>query len=368
MSEQTHAGATDSVRVSVWLGGTGVDASVPSRIPVAALIPALYRLAVEHGADPQACGQPRWLQLPGGAALDPERGLADNGIGDGAVLMLSTADQPGDPRPLSEAEEIAAATMRAARPWSVGAARAVGALAGVWAAGLVGFLAVPGLADPPLFDAPRLLLAGAAATTAALLGRRLCPETPGVFTALAAAAAPVWLAGLTGSILGSPVAGTGALIMLAALVLACAAVRLALRAGDPARFGALTAGAAAAAACGAFIAQTAAEVPAVGLSVCAAVVLAMRVPDERDAGRRVALLAGTAGCVSAAVVGCARTWPGQLAAVVGGVLGAAAGLGWLATLHPAGCPHRWPIPVGAVALAAMVPLAAWTLGLPGWPQ
>lgn len=372
MSEENPAVTSDSVRVAVWLGEAGADLTVPSRLPVAALIPELHALlcdAVAPGLAP-----PRWLRTPTGPPLDPATGLVDNGIGDGATLLLCTAPAAPDPEPLDAAAALAEAARRGLRPWSGAAARCAAGCAAVWGAGLAGGLALPAEAGAPWGSPSRLLLAGAAAGTAAVLSRRLCTGSPMVFSMLAAAAGPVWLAALVATVLPVRPAAVGALTVLAALVGLSAAARLALRLGDPDgaadRLTALTAGTAAAAALGALLAQLVPTGPTVALGVAAAAVLAARVPPEPDALRRAALLAGAAGCVSAAAIGLARCWPGHGGWPACGTLGAAVGLAALGRLRPAGAdtPRRWPPPLAALALALAVPLTVWTLGLPGWPR
>ncbi|WP_409371125.1 hypothetical protein, partial [Mycolicibacterium fallax] len=106
-----------------------------------------------------------------------------------------------------------------ARPAAVGALTVLATLVGLSAAARLALR----LGDPD----------GAAAGTAAVLCRRLCTGNPMVFTMLAAAAGPVWLAALVATVLPVRPAAVGALTVLATLVGLSAAARLALRLGDP---------------------------------------------------------------------------------------------------------------------------------------
>lgn len=79
-------------RVCVHWHTAVVDVSLPARIPVALLVPSLVDLLelAHAGAD---AGRYR-LSLPGASGLDPSMTLAQQGIGDGAMLVLSRSTTP----------------------------------------------------------------------------------------------------------------------------------------------------------------------------------------------------------------------------------------------------------------------------------
>ncbi|OBF63329.1 type VII secretion integral membrane protein EccD [Mycobacterium sp. 852002-51971_SCH5477799-a] len=102
-------------RVSVHGDAALVDVTLPAGIPVAVLIPSVVDiLRIDH-LDDEA-----WryrLSLPGAAALDPSMTLAQHGIGDGAILMLSRSAPPlPDPRYFDVAETVSATLDAAAEP------------------------------------------------------------------------------------------------------------------------------------------------------------------------------------------------------------------------------------------------------------
>ncbi len=83
-------------RVSVHFGSAVVDLALPSAIPVAVLIPSIVDILKVRDAGDDLQAQRYQLSLPGASALVPSMTLAQSGIDDGAVLVLS---QPSSPLP-----------------------------------------------------------------------------------------------------------------------------------------------------------------------------------------------------------------------------------------------------------------------------
>ena len=89
-------------RVSVHAGTAVVDLALPAAVPVATLIPSIVDILDGHGAD-RSGDQPadRYrLSLPGAPALHASTTLAQNGIRDGAVLILSPVPRRAARSPL----------------------------------------------------------------------------------------------------------------------------------------------------------------------------------------------------------------------------------------------------------------------------
>jgi type VII secretion integral membrane protein EccD len=224
------------------------------------------------------------LSLPGNIALDPSKTLAQSGIRDGAVLMLTSSSPVLTPPRFDDLAEAVSVTLAStARPWTRQAARLIGALAasclaatgaailigtafgtndvrrggcaGVAAvagfiallaalaahrvfrdgtAGLTlglaagGFAALAGLlAVPGKLGAPNALLAMAAAATSATVMRVIgCCAT--VFTALACFAAVEAAAAAVGAVTAVPLPAIGAASATISLVLVEASAPLSI--------------------------------------------------------------------------------------------------------------------------------------------
>jgi type VII secretion integral membrane protein EccD len=106
-------------RVSVHAGTSVVDLALPAAMPVATLIPSIMDILDDRGAnrsgDPVATRY--HLSRPGSSALPASTTLAQNGIRDGAVLVLGRS-WPDPPRPRYDdvAEAVAATLDATARP------------------------------------------------------------------------------------------------------------------------------------------------------------------------------------------------------------------------------------------------------------
>ena len=154
-------------RVSVHAGTAVVDLSLPAGVPVAVLIPSitdiLERRGVARSDDP---GARRYrLSRPGSSALATSTTLAQNGIRDGAVLVLTRSPTPPPaPRYDDVAEAVSATLEAAAGPWRH-SRRAI-RLTGAVAAGSLTAIGVLAL----IRNAFRVNAAGSAASVAAPAG------------------------------------------------------------------------------------------------------------------------------------------------------------------------------------------------------
>ncbi|OSC42971.1 type VII secretion integral membrane protein EccD [Mycobacterium decipiens] len=115
-------------RVTVHAGPRAVDLALPAVVPVATLIPSIVDILDYRGASSAATRYQ--LSPPGAPALPSATTLAQDGIRDGAVLVLSqSGTQPPAPRCDDAAEAVAATLNTAARPHGPRMTRLTGALA-----------------------------------------------------------------------------------------------------------------------------------------------------------------------------------------------------------------------------------------------
>ena len=119
-------------RVSVNAGNAVVDLVLPAGLPVAELVPEIVAILDGHGGD--RIGDPpakRYqLSLPGASALPAPSTLAQNGIRDGTILVLSQSATPlPDPRYDDVAHAVSATVDAIARPWTAQAAQLTAAVA-----------------------------------------------------------------------------------------------------------------------------------------------------------------------------------------------------------------------------------------------
>jgi type VII secretion integral membrane protein EccD len=267
-------------RVSVNAGDAIVDLVLPAGLPVAELVPQIVDILDDHGGnrfgDPAA--KRYQLSLPGSSALPASATLAQSGIRDGEILVLSkSATSLPDPRYDDVADAVSATIDAIARPragqpaqvaaavaassftvigclvlmrnaisnsaiHSFGSTAAVAALAGFVAmlaavvahrvyrsrvagvtlnliasgfAAAAGFLAVPGVAG-----GPNVLLAGSAAAVCSVLAIRVTGCGVFVLTASACFATVIAACALVAVITASPlhtISSVCALISLALL-------------------------------------------------------------------------------------------------------------------------------------------------------
>jgi len=107
-------------RVSVHAGTAAVDLALPAGIPVATLIPPIVDILGGRDSDCSGALVARryQLSLPGASALDVSMTLAQLGIHDGAIMVLSHARTPlPGPRYDDVAEAVSVTLQATARPW-----------------------------------------------------------------------------------------------------------------------------------------------------------------------------------------------------------------------------------------------------------
>lgn len=209
---------SDVCRVAVHAGGGYVDVVLPDAVAVGLLLPPLCDIV-----DPAQPAHARQLCVPGMPPLDTSKTLAENGIRDGATLLLTTAPAPTLLAPvLGTAEQLVRLTTPT-DPWTASESRTAALLATVVLAAAGGVLAVPG----PL-GVPHLLLAASAAGAAAAIAARVADRGRAVFAAQAFGCALTVAATLCTSVLGGSAHHTGLLLATVSAAVLVSAGRLAL--------------------------------------------------------------------------------------------------------------------------------------------
>ena len=104
-------------RVSVHAGTSVVDLALPAAVPVATLIPSIVDILDDRDADRSGDLVAARYQLfrPGASALPASTTLAQNGIRDGAVLILSQFRTEPPASRFDDVAEAVSATLDAAR-------------------------------------------------------------------------------------------------------------------------------------------------------------------------------------------------------------------------------------------------------------
>lgn len=356
-------------RVAVHTGTHHADLSLPADMPVAALIAAVVDIMGVTSAVPR----PHRLGLPGRAPLDNAKTLAQQGIRDGSVLVLSSADDIAPaPRFDDPAAQVAATVAATAHLWTPVARRLAGALAASGLAGVAGFVAVPG--GP---GTPNAWLAVAAAGTAAVLAvpaSGCSGPARAMLCCLAGLAVLAAVAGMACAATGISVQAVGAVTAAGAAGLIRVAGRVAIRVAAPAARDAhdlltgLVAASTAAVLLG--VGGVAAGNPVdgaprpVGVTFAAAAgaVLLLRARCHADGRQIAALVAGGAAALGIAVLTLGGgPWPAGAAV---SLAGAALVAGFAA---PAERPwaRRGAELLEAAALGSLAPLACWLCGLYG---
>jgi type VII secretion integral membrane protein EccD len=275
-------------RVSINAGTAVVDLVLPAGLPVAELVPQIVDILAAHGGE--SIGDPSatryQLSLPGSSALPASATLAQNGIRDGEILVLSpSAAALPDPRYDDVAEAVSATVDAIARPWtgqsaqfaaalaassftgigclvlirnafsnsaihSFGSTAAVAALAGFIAmlaavvahrvcrsgvagvtlnliatefAATAGFLAVPGVAG-----GPSVLLAASAAAVASVLGIHVTGCGGAILAAIACFVSIIAAGALVAVLTGWPLHTIGSVCALLSLSLLGSAGRMSI--------------------------------------------------------------------------------------------------------------------------------------------
>jgi type VII secretion integral membrane protein EccD len=276
-------------RVAVHAGTAVTDLALPAGVPVAVLIPSIVDILDGHGADVSGGLEAQRYQLscPGAAPLITSATLAQNGIRDGAVLVLTRSSTPPPPPHYDDVAEAVSATLEAAgrtrsvfrgtQATRVAGAVAAAGLSGVGALALIrnaaganvagttvgvvasagllallfaavahraygdaiaglalsviaavfaaaaGFLAVPG--GPGL---PNVVLAATATVATSVLAMRVSACGAVTLTAIAGAGTIIALAALAGVITAAPLRAIGSLSALASLGLLGVAPRVSI--------------------------------------------------------------------------------------------------------------------------------------------
>lgn len=256
------AAAPELCRVSIVAEHTQMDIALPARIPVAAMLPELVTLTQSRRSsiepqDPRDDPRTRWtLRAIGQPPLDSAASLAEQGVRDGALLILGSEDLI-DAEPLFDDVIDAVGAANAARfpEWGPGVSRLLAQIVAI----VCSVLAATMLADPLglLADSSGPLRA-LIAIVAALAFLAASPITARIYddaqvgASLGYCAAPFAFAG--GALLPqSTIGGPG--LLLGAAFAACASI-LALRmsgVGQLAHTAIITASALAAAAAGAAV-------------------------------------------------------------------------------------------------------------------
>ena len=214
----------DRVRVSIRTADRDVDLAVAAHLPLRDLLPGvLDAVAAETGSD--VTGRAVCLSHPLAGPLDAARSLAQAGVRDGDLLVLSDARPPRVQPTFDPCAAVAAAVRSADDPTGLSTAPLATALIG-WAAVLAAsMLGWPALAP----DAPRHVVPTFGAGLAALLGawvfqRRAAAHGITIGLAVGAcgfAALAGWLA-----VPGGPASANATLALSACAVVALAASRV----------------------------------------------------------------------------------------------------------------------------------------------
>ncbi|MGZ4583046.1 MAG: type VII secretion integral membrane protein EccD, partial [Mycobacterium sp.] len=124
-------------RVSVHADAAVVDLVLPAKVPVAVLIPSIVDILHDADGFEFTNGSRYQLSRPGGIPFEASTTLADNGIRDGNVMVLSPPPA-AVVTPLFEdaAEAVSATLTAAARAWGCPQTRLAGAVAATLLTGI----------------------------------------------------------------------------------------------------------------------------------------------------------------------------------------------------------------------------------------
>ncbi|MEZ0362401.1 type VII secretion integral membrane protein EccD [Mycobacterium sp. pUA109] len=264
--ENTLVPANSSLRrISVHADAVHVDLAVPAQLSIATLLPAIVDIVAARGyRRDHPTAAPYQLTRPAVGALDASKTLAQHGILDGAVLVVTRpADAPPAPRYDDAAEAVGAAVHTVTHPWTPRTGRLCRAVVASWlaaagaallvTAGIVpsggrnlaaatgvaaGAAGVAVMAAVIAYRARRDPLTGAALSLwasgfAAVAGFLAVPGGPGPPNALLAAMAAAAVSALVGCLAGcgsvAVTAVSGLAVLVAVAMLAAVAVRVPLQ-------------------------------------------------------------------------------------------------------------------------------------------
>jgi len=123
-------------RVSVHADSLHVDLVLSAVVPIGSLIPPIVdTLARQRGHRALPVAVRHQLSLPAKAALDSSKTLAQLGVRDGAVLILTDSSTVLTPPRFDDVAEAVSVSLTATvRPWTRQAARLIGAVVASWLA------------------------------------------------------------------------------------------------------------------------------------------------------------------------------------------------------------------------------------------
>ncbi|MEB3034491.1 EsaB/YukD family protein [[Mycobacterium] nativiensis] len=356
-------------RVAVHSDAGHADLALPAGVPVAALIASVVDLLPRPPGQPL---RPYRLGRPGRTPLDGSKTLAQHGIRDGAVLVLTRAELTVPEPRFDDAAEQLAATVRAATcPWTPSARRLAAALTASGMAGVAGLVAVPG--GP---GAPNVLLAIAAAGTVTSLTVPSSGCSGAVRTmlcCLGGLAVLTAVAGMACAVTGISARAVGVAAGVVAVGVARVAGRVAVVVCGPGGeahdlLTGLVAGSAATVVLGAAGIAVGEPVPGVPRSVgvvfvaAAGAALVLRARSHTDGRQIAALLAGGVAAIGIAVLSVdSGPWPAVVAVTLAGTA-VVAGFATPSVPPPA---RRGAEVLESLTLGALVPLACWVGGVYG---
>ena len=147
-----QVGAPDLCRITVLARHTEVDLALPLDVPVALLLPGIVDLVAGHRPDndfdatPERTEPDGWaLARIGRAPLSGALSLDEHGVRDGEILVLEDAGSPAPPPLFDDVMYSVAASDRTTTPWGAGPSGLVAAVLGpvALAAGCVPLLFLP---------------------------------------------------------------------------------------------------------------------------------------------------------------------------------------------------------------------------------
>jgi len=160
--------------VSVHAGTTAVDLALPAEVPVAALVPSIVDVLDGGGNAPPGAAATRYhLSRPGMASLSARITLAQAGIHDGAVLLLTQSEStPPAPRYDDVAVGVAQCLAATARPGNPPATRLIGGVGAIALAAVGAMLLIRNTfsATANRYDGVTVCVTAAVATVALLFG------------------------------------------------------------------------------------------------------------------------------------------------------------------------------------------------------
>jgi type VII secretion integral membrane protein EccD len=211
---------TEMRRVSIKAGPVQADVALPAEVPVAELIPSVYDILGETPSVLGAC----YLCRPGQPTLDASMSLSQQGIDDGALLLLVRGSAPRPSGPVVHAADAVEVAGSTPQPWTASQSRLAAVVFAVVLAGTAGWAVVPGEVS-----APSLLLAAASATAAAAIGASVTRYGWTALLAVITTGVLVTGAAFSATVVDAPVGGMGAALTVMSVGVLSLPARLAVR-------------------------------------------------------------------------------------------------------------------------------------------